>query len=103
MEAGRLVAEGGYGGAEGVAGTAVPGDVGGRGKHACRAVVADAQDRMSLLQYNTTRRRWVNLERLAASSAVIACGAEGSGDRLALVVKPAVVKQELSDVLFGHA
>ena len=45
----------------------------------------------------------VNLERLAASSAVIACGAEGSGDRLALVVKPAVVKQELSDVLFGHA
>ena len=45
----------------------------------------------------------VNLERLAASSAVIACGAEGSGDRLALVVKPAAVKQELSDVLFGHA
>ena len=44
-----------------------------------------------------------NLERLAASSAVIACGAEGSGDRLALVVKPAAVKQELSDVLFGHA
>ena len=54
-------------------------------------------------QQGLTYNAAVNLERLAASSAVIACGAEGSGDRLALVVKPAVVKQELSDVLFGHA
>jgi putative transposase len=43
-----------------------------------------------------------NLERLAASSAVTACGAEGSGVRLAPDTKPAAKKQEPVDGLFVH-
>ena len=44
-----------------------------------------------------------NLERLAASSAVTVCGAEGSGRRPAPSVKPAAMKQEPVDGLFVHA
>jgi putative transposase len=44
-----------------------------------------------------------NLEKFAASSAVTACGAEGSGDQPVLIVKPAAVKQEPVGGLFVHA
>lgn len=44
----------------------------------------------------------INLKK-AASSAVSACGAEGSGRQPVLKVKPAATKQELNDVLLGHA
>ena len=43
-----------------------------------------------------------NLERLAASSAAPACGAEGSGRRLAPPVKPAAMKQEPINGLSVH-
>ena len=45
----------------------------------------------------------INLRGLAASSAVTACGAEGSGLGLAAKVKPAAMKQEPSRGLFVHA
>jgi putative transposase len=45
----------------------------------------------------------INLRDLAASSAVTACGAEGSGLGLAAKVKPAAMKQEPSRGLFVHA
>lgn len=44
----------------------------------------------------------VNLERLAVSSTVSACGAGSSGDGLAPDVKLPAAKQELSHGLFAH-
>jgi len=44
----------------------------------------------------------VNLERLAVSSTVTACGAGSSGDGLAPVTKLPAVKQELNRGLFAH-